>query len=82
MQTEEKKNLHAILNALRDLCGRNHGLCSAAHDSWSSKAAKSYLGFNIHVMDVTVSPWCIVVKTLVCVHRASLHTAVRNLEYK
>ena len=80
MRTEETKNLHALLDALQNLCGRNYDLCSAAHDSWSSKAAKSYLGFNLHIMDVTASPWCIVVKTLACAHHASPHTAARNLD--
>lgn len=80
MKANQNQKLNELLNALRTLCKRQDSLVNASHDIWSSLNSKSYLGFNLHVMDVTSSPWKISVKTLACVHHASPHTAERNLE--
>ena len=80
MKQEKKSEILSMIEALRRLCKRDDNLVSGSHDIWSSIAARSFLGFNLHVMDVTCKPWKISVTTLACAHHPSPHTAIRNLD--
>ena len=69
-----------MIEALKLLCKREDKLASGSHDIWSSVAGRSFMGFNLHIMDVASKPWRIAVAALACAHRPSPHAAVRNLE--
>ena len=69
-----------MIEALKNLCKREDNLVSGSRDVWSSVAGRSFMGFNLHAMDVASKPWRIAVAALACAHRPSPHTAVRNLE--
>ena len=80
LKQSKNAEILCMTEALKCLCKREDKLASGSHDTWSSIAARSFLGFNLHVVDVTSKPWKISVTTLACAHHPSPHTAVRNLE--
>lgn len=80
MKKGKVADISSMIEALRSVCKRKDNLASGSHDIWSSIAARSFLGFTLHVMDVTCKPWKISVTTLACAHHPSPHTAICNLD--
>ena len=53
LKRSKNAEVQHMIEALKNLCKREDNLVSASHDIWSSIAGRSFMGLNLHVMDVS-----------------------------